>query len=232
MKYLLNFAAWMLILSGLPMAAQQSQPAQVTQPLPADIRIGHDVHVENGPLLGIFKDILRGTGIYGGFVDTTNCEDQPKGHHLQIETGMTVQQAMDALVAANPGYRWQMSDGVVNLMPQNPSPLLLTRIPKFEIKATDREIPAVLNELLRLPAVLAREAALGIKDGPVSGVGLSSSGPVPKPPVPIEINLRNVSLLEAFNKIIVHAPPGAMWISGEGLCGGQKSFGIHVAENY
>jgi hypothetical protein len=158
------------------------------------------------------------------------CSDLPKGR-LQIKPGLTVRQAMDALVAANPGYQWELKDGVVNLTPRGGAPLLRTTIDKFQMDATDREIEAVLQDLLRLPEVRRREASLGLKLG-MSGGGLSGGEehPVPRQPMPFQINVQNLSLRDAFNKIVQGAAKG-VWIYHETDCNGAKTYIVEVASD-
>ncbi len=219
-----------LILSSLLIATQNVEAEQASRPLPADIRIAQDIQVDNWRVLDIFLYLLRGTGLQGGFVEIAACSGLPKGH-LQIKGGGTVQQAMDALVAANPGYRWELKDGVVNLMPRAGAPLLQTRIATFRKDATDREIEAVLQDVLRLPEVKQREASLGLRQG-ISGGGLSGGEehPVPRQPLRVQFALENLPLQDAFNKIIKESPNG-VWIYHESDCNGAKSFIVELASD-
>lgn len=230
MKYFIGLFTWILIASGWSIATQQLEAAQINKPQLADIRIDHDVHVENWRMLDIFLYLLRGTGLRGGFVEIAACSDFPKGR-LQIKPGLTIRQAMDALVAANPSYEWELKDGVVNLMPQGGAPLLHTRIAKFQIDATDRETEAIFQDMLRFPEVRESEASLGLQQG-MSGGGLSGGkvNPFPKEPVPIHIDLHNLSLLTAFNKIVQASPKG-VWIYHETDCNGAKTFTVEVASD-
>lgn len=231
MRYLTSFLVWALIASGELTATRQVKAPHIDNPQPADIRIDHEVLAENQLLLYTFLDTLRGTGLHAGFVEIAGCSDLPKGR-LQIKQGVTVRQAMDAIVVANPGYRWELEDGVVNLMPLSNAPLLDTRIAKFQMAATDREIPALLQDLLRLPEVRRHEAALGLKQG--FGQGGPSAGevnPVSRQPVPIEIDVQNLPLRDAFNKIVQGSPKG-VWIYHETDCRGAKTFTVEVASDY
>jgi hypothetical protein len=117
-------------------------------------------------------------------------------------------------------------------MPRGGAPLLRTRIAKFHKDATDNEIPAVLQDVLRLPDVRKREALLGLKQA-MSGGGLSGgeAHPIRKPPVPVHFDLRSLTLQEAFNKI-VQASPDKMWIYHENDCNGAKTFTVEVASHY
>jgi len=114
---LIGLFAWILISSAWPMAAHRFAVAQASQSKVAEIRINHDIAVENQRLEFIFLDLLRGTGLHGGFVATATCSDLTEGR-LQIRQGSTLQEAMDELVAENPSYEWQLKDGTVNLIPQ------------------------------------------------------------------------------------------------------------------
>jgi hypothetical protein len=197
------------------LATEQLSTAQASRPQPADIRIDHDELVEDLRLDFIFSGVLQGTGLHGGFVEMTGCSgDLPKGR-LQIKQGATVRQAMDALVAAKPTYRWELKDGVVNLMPRGGASLLDTRIARFQMDATGLAVGAVLQDLLALPEVRERQAALGLKSGTHAGPGGGGGGleinPVPRQPVPVHVNLQNLSLQEAFNKVVESSPDGG-WI--------------------
>ena len=138
MRYFTGFLVWVLIVLGDLMAAGQSA-APVDEPQLATIRINHDVLAGNERVLEIFLDVLRDTGVHGGFAEVAACSELPKGH-LTVKQGSTVSEAMDALVAANPSYQRDLKDGVVNLLPRDGIPLLRTRIAKFQMDATDRKV--------------------------------------------------------------------------------------------
>jgi hypothetical protein len=234
MRYFVGLFISILISSAWPIATQQLDVAQASIPGPADIRINHDVLVEDQRLGFIFLGVLHGTGLHGGFVERTGCSGVlPKGR-LQINQGATVRQAMDALVAANPGYQWELKDDVVNLMPRGGAPLLDTRIAKFQMDATVLAVGAVLQDLLRLPEVREREAALGLKGGIHAGPGGGGGGieihPVPRKPVPVHVNLQNLSLQEAFNKVVGISPDGG-WIYRETDCNGAKTYIVEMASD-
>lgn len=141
---------------------------------------------------------------------------------------------MDALVAANPGYKWELNDSVVNLMEKSAPALLRTRIAKFQISATDKEIPAVLQQVLRLPEVREREAVLGIKHPDIAQDGRAGPldiHPVPRQPVPVHIDLQNLPLQEVFDKIIEASPKG-VWIYHETDCNRAKTFVVRMISDY
>ena len=229
---LIGLFAWIVISSAWPISTQQLEAAQAKEPQPADISINHDIHIEDQPMGTILWDILRGTGLHGGTVEVTGCSDSSKGQ-LQIKQGATVQQAMDELVAENPGYEWELKDGAVNLMPRGAAPLLRTRISKFQMDATDREFAALLQDLLRLPEVRASEVGLGLSQGvgQDASFGGAEINPVPRQPVPVHIDLQNLSLQEAFNKVMGLSPDG-LWMYRETDCNGAKTYTVDMRSDY
>jgi hypothetical protein len=139
---------------------------------------------------------------------------------------------MNTLVAANPNYRWWLELGVVNLIPREGVPLLGTKIGNFQMDATDREIPAVLQDLVWLPEVQKRAAELGLKPG--FGQGGPSAvplHPVPREPVPIHISLQNLSLRDALNKV-VQSSGHMIWIYHERDCNAVKTYTVETASGY
>jgi hypothetical protein len=230
-KYFVSLFTWIAIASCWPIPAQQIESAQVNNPRPADIRIDHDVRVENWRVLDIFLNLLRGTGLHGGFVEIARCSDLPKGR-LDIKRGASIQQAMDALVAANPGYQWDLKDGVVNLMPRGSAPLLHTKIARFQMSATDRESLLAIGDVLALPEVRNREAALGLTEGP-GQVGLfgGESHPAAKKPVPFQVNVQNLMLQDVLNAI-AQATPRGVWLYHETDCNGTKTYFVQLTSDY
>ena len=65
-------------------------------------------------------------------------------------------EALDTIVEADPRYRWQLVDEVVNLLPADGEPALLnTRISKFRVTDVTSALDA-LSQLLALPEVKKR----------------------------------------------------------------------------
>jgi hypothetical protein len=231
MKRLISFSVLVLVLAAERMAVCQVESATSGEPQPANVRIEHEIFVENQPVLRIFLDVMRGTGLDGGFAEIADCSGLPH-ESLTLKQGTTVREAMDALVAANPDYQWKWEGGVVNLKPRVDTPLLDTKIAKFQMDATDREVPAILEDLLRLPEVREREAQLDLKPGlGQGGPGVYEEHPVPRQHVPVHIDVQNLSLREAFNKIVRVSQKG-IWIYHEMDCRGDKTYKVEVASDY
>lgn len=231
MKYVIGFFVWTLLASGCLMEAQSSNTVQINESQPAKLRIDHDVFAKNKRILDIFMNVLRGTGVHGGFAEIATCSTEPKGD-LKVSQGSTILEAMDALVAANPGYKWNVDDGVVNLIPRNGATLLYTSISSFQMDTTDLQAPSAIQDMLRLPEVQRREATLGLKPGAGQG-GLEVVGkhPTPRQPAPVQIKVTNVSLREALNQIVASLPK-EVWIYRETDCDGHKSFTVSTVQGY
>jgi hypothetical protein len=231
MKYFIGFFACILILAGRGLVHRQLEAAEIEKPQPGDVRTNYDIDVDRLPLLSILMDVLRGTGVSGGFAEFTGCSDLPKGG-LKVKQGATVREAMDALVAANPGYQWRLEGGVVDLMPRSGVPLLDVKIGSFHMDATDREVAIFFQNLLRLPEVRERAIELNLKPGLGQGWPEAvAEHPVPREPVPIHISVRDVSLRDAFNKVAQTAGD-TIWIYNESSCTGSETYLVGVTSGY
>lgn len=232
MKCLLGFSVLVLALATNQIAVCQVETASV-EAQPADVRLDHEVVVKNQRVLNIFLDVLRGTRINGGFAEIAGCSGLPEGS-LKLKQGTTIREAMDALVAANPSYQWTLEDEVIVLVPLGGVPLLDARIVQFQVDGTDREIPATLGLLLRFPEVREREAQLNLKPalGQGGGPGVYDEHPIPRKDVPVHINIQNLSLREAFNKIVRASPKPVVWVYHENSCDADKTYTVDVASDY
>jgi hypothetical protein len=229
MKHLISLSVLVVVVAAGPIAAGQGEAASLSEPQPSNVRIGHDIPVANRRILFIFQDVLWGSGLNGGFAEIGGCSESelPQGS-LKLKPGITVREAMDALVAANPNYQWEWEDGMVNLLPRVEIPLLDTRITSFQMDATDREVPAVVGYMLRLPEVRAREAELGLKEAlGQGGLGSLDVHPVPRQPVAVHIDVANLSLRHAINKI-ARILPKTVWVYREDDCGTDKTYRVQV----
>ncbi|MCW5970179.1 MAG: hypothetical protein KIT57_16850 [Blastocatellales bacterium] len=103
--------------------------------------------------------------------------------------------ALDAIVHADPRYRWEINDGVVNLLPQDEfDSLLKVRVQVFQISNLNRlETKRAIGNL---PEIRAKLKSLGLEFGPL---GL---WPQNKPDsLRLSLNLHNTTLKEILNEI-------------------------------
>jgi hypothetical protein len=187
------------------------------------VAITHNIDTNDQPQM-VLEEILRGTGVPAGVVVLANCSTPPHVR-LNLSQGTSVAEALNALVASNPEYRWQADGNVINLLPMKAAPLLETEIREFRMDTTDREIGAVLSELMALPVVRKRQSELKLKSGIYQGgPGAAEEHPVPKKPVPIHIRVQNLSLQEALNSV-VETYGHSVWVYGETEeCSGDRTF--------
>ena len=221
MKNIVLFFVWILAILAATVAVRYLQAAPNDDQQLANIRIDHDIDIENQPFT-IFYDVMRGTGIPAGIAQVTACSGLPNAR-LKVQQGATIPEAMDAFVATNPTYRWIPAGRVVNLELRGGVALLNTKIRGIQIDSTDRDIPAILQDLLRLPVARRRTAELGLT--PALGQGGPSAvdeHPVPKRPLPIHIWISNVSLRDAFNTL-VRTWGHTIWIYRETDCARSKT---------
>jgi hypothetical protein len=69
--------------------------------------------------------------------------------------------ALDAIVKADPDYRWELNDGVVNLIPKHDSGLLGIKIKSFQVRDMNRL--ETRRALAALPEVAAKINSLGLE---------------------------------------------------------------------
>jgi len=188
------------------------------------VAITHNIDTNDHPQMAL-EQILRGKGVPAGLVVLSNCSTPPHVR-LNLSQGTTVAEALNALVASSPEYRWQTDGNVINLLPMKAAaPLLETEIREFRMDTTDSEIGAVLSELMALPVVRKRQSELKLQSGIYQGgPGAVEEHPVPKKPVPIHIRFQNLSLQEALNSV-VGTYGHSVWVYSETEeCNGDRTF--------
>src|SRR6202007_3468319 len=97
----------------------------------------------------LFEEMLGGTGIPGGVAQLQACWGAT-AVNLTAKKEMTIHEALDAFVASNPDYQWQLDGNVVNLIPGTGFALLDSRIRNFQLGAASRQMTAnaILDELI------------------------------------------------------------------------------------
>jgi hypothetical protein len=167
------------------------------------------------------------SGAPGGEVLTQGCAE-PSKSAVRPQEGSTLRGILDDIVTADPDYRWELEDGVVNLTPVKGVPDLLTlRIGAFDTgDATD--VRTAETFLFALPEVRQREAELGF-DRAILGSGLSSGVPGAPPPPKLNVRLQDVTLLGALNAL-VRANTHGLWIYREIHCKSTNHFDINFTE--
>jgi hypothetical protein len=211
----------------VPMAARRARVATLDEPKTVDnVSIDGDIDRSEVPV-AFMGQLLGGTGISGGFAQLEGCSSAP-ALHVTAKKGMTIREVMDSFVTENLAYRWHLDGGVVNLMPRAGLALLDARIRNFRLNTTDQQMSAgaVLYDLIRLPEVRQQAAELKLQPGIMQGgPGVVDEHPAPRKPVPIVVNLNDVSLREAFNSV-ARAYEHTIWTYFERDCDGAKTYVI------
>lgn len=214
------FAVLVLVSLCSPASSVQNRETQQTV---SDV-LERQVASSNGdyhPAPFAFVNSLVITHVPGGIVRILDCADaQPAlvGHLPQA----TLRETLDVIVQANPEYRWQVDDGVVNLLTARDEPALLkVRISKLEVKNAP-SINAVLTTLQSLPEVRDAIAKLQLSEGVKIIVGPRSLN-LERPQYTIQ--LKDVTVREALNAI-VRAQGRAVWEYKERRCSGTTEYSI------
>jgi hypothetical protein len=230
MKYL-SCIVVLILSSVIPvMTAVRGQSSAHTESQMANARVGRDIHVLEKEVPLVLGDVLRGTDLSGGVAEEVGCSNLPTAQ-LDVKQGTTVQEAMGAFVAENPGYRWAKDSNVVNLTPTAEFSLLKAKIRSFQLETTDTRTPrSVLNELLNLPEVRQRAAELNLKHGLMQGwlETLPTPGYKQRMPTPIRLSLHDVSLQKAFNSV-VRVYGHTIWIYDERHCNGERTYVVRAS---
>jgi hypothetical protein len=162
-----------------------------------------------------FRITLRRAQAPGGVVRIVTCVEDPV-NLAWSPMGQPLGRVLESLVIADPRYRWEIVDRVVNLLPKAGEPAFLgARIKKFHIEHVTEPREA-LNQLLRLPEVKHGRESLGLKPG----VALIDSLSTPHPNK-FSVHCTDVTLREALNAI-ARAEGRGVWEYIEVHCQGKR----------
>jgi hypothetical protein len=164
----------------------------------------------------------------GGEALTQGC-GEPSGSAVRPSPASTLRKLLDEIIAADPDYRWEVDQGVVNLTPVRGVPDLLTlRIGEFD-SGDAVDVTTAKTMLFALPEVRKRAEELGF-DQAVFGSGPYGAPPPGTPPPPkLNVRLQDVTLFEALNAL-VRAHGHGLWIYHEIHCGSTNHFEVKSTE--
>jgi hypothetical protein len=169
---------------------------------------------------------LSSAKVPGGVATITTC-GVGKSHDL-APLGPTLGEALDAIVIADPEYRWYIDQGAVNVvLSNNELTLLDVVIPSFTIDRAKR-IEGIVIELLAIPEVKEGITRLQLSPGS-TGVGITSlvrPGFVEREENKgFTFHLQNITVRVALNAVArMHG--SAVWAYQEKRCDGRKEFSI------
>jgi hypothetical protein len=222
-----SLASFVLLLGAFPLVGHQEQPGK-SEP-DAELLMRPVDNLASVPLSvnHAIQTAIEGAAVPGGAVITQGC-GEPSDTAVHPRPGSSLRQILDEIVTADPDYRWEVEDGVVNLLPIKGVPELLTLwIASFDSgEATG--VRTAETFLFALPEVRKREAELGF-DQALYGSGLGGIVPGAPPPPKLDVHVENVTLLEALNALVRMHKHG-IWIYREIHCQSTNHFDINFAE--
>ncbi|MEW6130730.1 MAG: hypothetical protein AB1757_27110 [Acidobacteriota bacterium] len=178
---------------------------------------------EYSTTLASFMESLLSARVPGGIVTILHCDNNLPIRHTSLSSG-TLREAMNTIVNANPEYRWQINDGVINLLPVQDEPSLLNvRISKLKVKDA-RSIETIRSNLFELPEVKEAIAKLQLTPGVKFIVGPIPLDPERRPKYSLECE--NVTVREALNAI-VRAHGRAAWEYKEQRCDDKTIYNVN-----
>ena len=169
-----------------------------------------------------FLESLLSAHVPGGIVTVLDCDKTHPRRLTSLSPG-TLRETLDAIIKANPEYRWEVDDKIINLRPVQDEPALLgVKIGRLKVENAP-SIDAVLDKLFELPEVKAAITKLQLTSGVKVIVRPISPDPERRPRFSIECD--NVTVREALNAI-VRAHGRAVWEYKEQRCDGKTVFTV------
>jgi len=160
----------------------------------------------------------------GGIAYVSHCGEEAR--YTFSQAGSTLEDALHAIVVANPQYTWAASKGVVNVYPINGDIALLSvNIPRFEIRKA-YSLDYVVDQLLSVPEVQRRITKLNLTRGYVR-LGMSDLSRPDRTRVVKEprYSFRNVTLREALDNV-ARQHGTAVWEYRDSRCNGKTEFQV------
>jgi hypothetical protein len=179
----------------------------------------------------MFAALVREAGLSGGVaISNQECSQGPE-FSISVAAGTTLDKALGQVAKSGTTSKWQVRDGIANLLPVGFVPALLqVQIRRFE---WDRTAPMreAIDRLRHLPEVSAEALKLGLKEAPFEGEmsqlcirGDCSQKPKPEQALEME---EDVTLLTVLNHI-ARAHAGSIWNYSEYRCDQNTRFSLGV----
>jgi hypothetical protein len=163
-----SLATLVLLLGAFPFAGHQQQAGKPEAEAELLMR---PVKLPSSPLSvnSAFQLAMLSSGAPGGEALTEGCAE-PSDSAVRPQNVGTLRDVLEDIVTADPEYRWEVKDGVVNLIPSQRVPDLLTlRISAFDT-GDATSVTTAKTFLFGLPEVRKRAAELGF-DQAIYGSG-------------------------------------------------------------
>jgi hypothetical protein len=211
-----SFAVFLMIVPLLLVVMGQTN--QVKKPISSEDILARQVPGNDLEYLTTVDAVsltLNYAGAAGGIIRIGSCTEETIKQPWKAQ-GSPLRQVLDTIVAADPRYRWQHEDGVINIVPATGEPdFLRVRITEFQVKNIS-SANAALGHLLALPEVKKGMADLNLKHG--LNLFVSPKSPLPET---FSVHCRDVTLRQALNAI-ARAQGRAVWDYIEMHCDGKN----------
>jgi len=165
-----------------------------------------------------FQWAVGATRAPAGVASVDACEEASKREFRSV--GQRLGEAMDDLVNADPTFRWEMDDGVINLLPAGGEPgLLKTQIPAFD-RENLTSVAGAMEKVVQTPEVKEAMIEMHLE----WGLNLISKlfSPHPKE---FSVHFKGGTVREALNTI-ARAEGSSVWEYTERLCDGKHEVWI------
>jgi len=173
----------------------------------------------NKPLPRVIEDSLASSQVPGGVAFLP--ADQVALLFPATLQNPSYRDVFNAIIAADPRYKWEETDGTINFIPAVNYPALLDT-PIAEFKVEDMSSVGVVNALEQLPEVQQRAKELGFCT--VACPRLPSAARLSSATL-VSIHSQNRTLREILNTI-VRANGNAVWSYNEAQRDGQRIFNL------
>lgn len=168
-----------------------------------------------------FLRTITDAGTPGGVIEITRCGQEEKVHPWEKYWGIVVQTALNSIVQEDPRYKWELTDGAVDLVPTDGEPRLLgTVIRSFDLDGEDSILDAV-SRLFSLPEVTESANELHLKQGYTRIPSAYCLGCLPH--AKFSVHISGVTLRQALNAVAVADGKG-VWIYSELHCGDRNEY--------
>lgn len=131
-------------------------------------------------------------------------------------SSLSVRDILNSIVSADPRYKWNLENGVINLLPAVGNPSLLdTRLAEF--KKENAMTESLFKSLENMPEVRQRATELGM-DGPLPRLFRFGSVDTRK----FTVHCQNCSVRDVLNEIV--RQNGSSWMYREYINKGKKTY--------
>lgn len=178
------------------------------------------------PITQLFQFSLLKANLPGG-VFASECY-QPKSYKTGLPAKTTIEEVLNFIDKSDSEYKWEINEGLLNLLPSNTESGLLS-LPLKEFKAENVTVSEALEILLNKPEVKQKKTELDLDRAVFRyyALGTYYEDPAKRPIEPrFNFNLQDKNFRQILN-IIAKKEGHKKWTYIEKHCGKSKEFGVY-----